>query len=314
MFGLSRKKISYGIQMVDRQVKIIGASGSSNSRVVKHHQLALSDGVIKEGKIVDELSLIQKLSREIEKLSMKGEPVTVVIPTSSIVLRKAMLPNVKDKELRNLIDVELHSGDAKLPFKNPIFDFLSIREADGQKEVLIFASPMEVVEQYVHIVREAGLEPVAVDTAPLALFRLMVRCYKAVGQRMPQRFMLLDAESDRAEISIFVDGYPVFFRTISIPSHQLIEEDGDQLEAYSRHMSIEMGRVMNYFKYTVSSEQDEVDELILVGDPTLTEELAKALESDFSKITSLSMDRAVSNFDPIFKSFAVPIGLAMKGA
>jgi len=314
MFGLSRKKISCGLQILDRQFKIVGASGSSRARIAKYETIPLGDGMIKEGKIIDEDSLIQKLSNAVDKLSLNNEPAALVIPTSSIVLRKTMLPNLKNKELRNLIDVELHSGDSKLPFKNPIFDFIPIREENGQKEVLVFASPMEVVEQYVDIARRAGLQPQAVETAPLALFRLLLRCFKTEGRILPQRFMLLDAENDRAEISIFVNGYPVFFRAIAIPSHQLLDEDADRVEAYSRHMSIEMGRVMNYYKYSVATDQEEVDELILIGDSGLTDGLNQSLEKDFNNVTALSLDRAITNFDPILKSFAVPIGLAMKGA
>ncbi|XID92585.1 type IV pilus biogenesis protein PilM [Paenibacillaceae bacterium WGS1546] len=316
MFGLSSKKTSCGLQILDRQAKIVSASGSSRARIAKQQSVPLSEGIVRDGKIIDEEALVRNLSIAVDRLSIREASATLVIPTSSIILRKANLPSVKNKELRNLIDVELNSGDAKLPFKNPIFDFIPIREENGHKEVLIFASAAEVVEQYVDIARRSGLQPVAVDAAPLALFRLLLRCYKAEGQALPQRFVLLDAESDRAEISIFVNGYPFFFRAVTISSHQLIDEDADRMEAYGRQMSTEMGRVMNYYKYSVATaaDEEEVGELILIGDAALTEGLSKAVESDFKKVTSLPMDRAVTNYDPQMKSFAVPIGLAMKGA
>ena len=45
----------------------------------------------------------------------------------------------------------------------------------AQEEVLIFATPGEVVESYAHVVKQSGLVPVSVDLAPLALHRMLVR-------------------------------------------------------------------------------------------------------------------------------------------
>ncbi|HEY8528344.1 MAG TPA: pilus assembly protein PilM [Paenibacillaceae bacterium] len=314
MFGKIRNKRRCGLQFLDRQVKLVAAAGPSGSRIVLFRAIPLAEGTIKEGKILDEEGLIHQLSDHVRQLSLAGAEVSLTIPTSSVILRKATFPRVREKELRNLIDVELHSGETQLPFRNPVFDFVTVRQGKEDQEVIIFASPMEVVEQYVRVVRNAGLQPVAVDTAPLALFRLLIRGLRAYGQTLPERFLLLDAENERADISIFVGGYPVFFRTVQMQSAFLPDEDEDRNAVYARQLSIELGRVMNYYRYNVASDQEDVRQLILVGDPSLCETLRQNMEEEFERILQMPVDGALTNFEPSHKSFAVPIGLAMKGA
>ena len=314
MFRINRKKRRCGLQFLDRQIKLVVAAGSSYSRIVHFRSIPLPDGTIKEGKIVDEDQLVQQLANHVKLLSLEDEEVSLTVPTSSVALRKATFPRVKDKELRNLIDVELHGGETQLPFRNPVFDFVPVRKGDEDQDVLIFATPADVVEQYVRVVKNAGMQPVAVDTSPLALFRLLLKGLRAYGQTLPKRFLMLDAEPERAEISIFVDGYPVFFRTASMNMPFLPNEEDDRNTQYARQLSVELGRIMNYYKYSVANDQEDVKHLVLVGDPSLCDHLARTLEEDFERILQMPVDGALVNFEPPHKSFAVSIGLAMKGA
>ena len=302
------------MQFLDRQAKLVVAAGPSGSRIVLFRAIPLAEGTIREGKILDEERLVRRLAEHVRELSLTGAEVSLTIPTSSVMLRKATLPRVRGKELRNLIDVELHSGETQLPFRNPVFDFVTVRQDAENQEVIIFASPMEVVKQYVRVVTNAGLRPVAVDTSPLALFRLLIRGLRASGEALPERFLLLDAETERADISIFVHGFPVFFRTVQMHYALLPDEDEDRNAAYARQLSLELGRILNYYRYSVASDREAVRQLILVGDSSLCETLRQHMEDDFERILQLPMDGALTNFEPSHQSFAVPIGLAMKGA
>lgn len=313
MFRFNRKRRRCGLQFLDRQIKLVVAGGNANSRIIRCRAIPLDEGIIKEGKIADEDRLVQELARHVELMSIRGEEVSLTIPTSSVALRKATFPPVKDGELRNLIDVELHGGETQLPFRNPVFDFIRIRTGEGDQEVLIFATPAGVVEQYVRVVKLAGLRPAAVDASPLALFRLLLKGLNASGHPLPRRFLLLDAEPERAEISIFADGYPVFFRTVSMHVPYLAGGE-DRSAGYARQISVELGRILNYYKYSVAGEEEDIRDMVLAGDPVLCGLLSRTLESDFERIRPIPMDGALANFEPSHKPFAVPIGLAMKGA
>jgi type IV pilus assembly protein PilM len=314
MFGFSRSRKHCGLQILDRQIKLVAAAGSSYNRIARYQRISLDEGVIREGQILDEEQLVRQLSGAVKTLSLQDHRVTMSVPTNSVILRRAVFPMVKDKELRNLIDVELHGGTTQLPFKKPVFDYITVKQTGDQQEVLIFASPMEVVQQYARIAKQAGLDPVAADSSPLALYRLLLRGMKNTGITLSNCFMFLDADHDRAELSIFVEGYPVFFRTVQISGHELFAEGDDRMNAYVNQLSVEMSRVMKYYQYTVAADPEGVKELVLVGEAKLTENLQKNFEPEFKRIYQLPMDGAITGFETDHKSFAVPIGLAMKGA
>jgi len=313
MFRFNRKRRRCGVQFLDRQIKLVVAGGTAYGRIIRCRSIPLNEGIIKEGKIADEDRLAKELARHVDLMSLRGETAVLTVPTSTIALRKATFPLVKDHELRNLIDVELHGGETQLPFRNPAFDFIRSRVGSEDQDVLIIATPAGVVEQYVRVVKKAGLTPAAVDASPLALFRLLLRGLGASGLELPRRFLLLDVEPERTEISIFSGGYPVFFRTVAMQA-PLLASGEDRSAVYARQLSVELGRVMNYYKYNAADGGEEIRDLILSGDPVLCGLLSRTMESDFDRILQMPMDRALSNFEPSHKSFAVPIGLAMKGA
>lgn len=331
MFGLKRKKAAYGMHIMDNQIKLLEIESSSMQiEVLQRHQIALDEGSIRNGKLLDEESVINKLTYQVRQLGIAGMPVHLTIPTSNVILRKSIFPSLKDKELRNMIDVELNGG-SQLPFKNPVFDFFRLGEAKteqaaaaeedgkkqkaaGQEEVLVFATPLDVVEGYSTIVHKSGLVPVSVDIAPLAILRILARQQRITGAYLPKVFMFLQAEADYADLSIFVDGVPVFLRSIQMNAGYLMDSGSDKLDTYGRNLSIELGRIVNYFKYSVSSDQEDIERIYLIGEAGWTAALPEMLEGAFSgEIVAFPVDRVLRVNDQALHDFTVPLGLAMRG-
>jgi Tfp pilus assembly PilM family ATPase len=333
MFGRKTSKYTYGMQISDTTAKLVEIINLPQQVVVtQRHSIALDKGSIKNGKFMDEESVIRRIEATVSQLGLQGTKVNVTVPMSNVVLRKSVFSSLKDKELRNLIDVELHGGQ-QLPFKNPVFDFVrlgapintaaaAVEEGKskkakvlGQEEVLIFATPSEVVDSYTSVIKQSGLIPVSVDLAPLALHRMLLRHNRKTGSVMKERFMLLHVESDHADISIFIGGIPVFFRSIQINTSFFMDTGTDPVAAYGRNLSMELGRVLNYFQYSVSTEQEDVQLIYLVGDQDWIQALPAHLEGSFSgEIAAFPLDGVLESDDSSNHSYAVPLGLAMKGA
>lgn len=332
MFAKKTSKYTYGMQISDTEAKLVEIMNVNGQvTLTQRHSIALDRGSIKHGKFVDEDSVIARISTLVKQIGLQGAHINVTVPLSNVVLRKSVFSALKDKALRNMIDVELHGGQ-QLPFKNPVFDFVRLgapkdeaaasaegalksSKASVQEEVLIFATPGEVVESYAHVVKQSGLVPVSVDLAPLALHRMLVRHTRLTGSAMKDRFMLLHVEPDHADVSIFVDGIPVFFRSIQINTSFFLDTGTDQLAAYARNLSMELGRVLNYFQYTVSTDQKHVELVYLVGEHEWITALPEHLESAFTgEITSFPLQAILKDEDTTCQAYAVPVGLAMKGA
>lgn len=318
MFRRKRLASGYGIQILDHVIRVTGIrSVSKKIRLGLHETLSLPEGTIKDGKIIDKDALIRTLSEAVAALSLKHEHVVITIPTSGIILRRATFPIVKDRELRNLIDVELHGGGEQLPFKNATFDFIRMgRSEEGDEdEVLIFASPTDVIESYLEAISATGLHPVAVDLAPLALFRVLLKYAKTSGNDIQDSFILLNAESDHAEISIFVNGYPAFLRSIPVRSSMLSYDEEDSLKIYHRNLSTELGRIINYYKFSVATNpQLEIKQLYIIGTSHWTEGLAPHLNGVFEgSIEQVEVNDMMVDYDTEYNSYVVPIGLALRG-
>jgi len=317
MFGKRRKPSGFGLHIQDHQIKLAALSGSgSRIKVRRVHSAALPEGVIKEGRILDEDAVLGTLRQAVQSMGARGSRTVLTIPTSSVVMRRSTMPRMNDRELRNMIDVELNGGSTQLPFKNPVFDFARAGENEDGTDVIIFATPEETVHQYAGMARNAGLVPVAVDLAPLSLLRLLHRALDAARAKLPERFMILHVESETVEASIHVGGYPAFFRSIPVQLRSLLDEDTDYMEAYGRYLSVELARVINYYKYSVDPDEEAgIDMLFLAGEQHFADGLVPVLSREFScTVQTLDLSTIVNAHVPDIASYAVPIGLALKGA
>jgi type IV pilus assembly protein PilM len=315
MFGLRRKTFSCGLQLQDHQIKLAAVAGNERMQIRQIRSASLPEGAIRDGRIHDADVVVSAIRKMAAELSLAGKSVVLTIPTSSVVLRRSVFPARKEEDLRGLIDVELNGNESLLPFRNPVFDFVRIGESEKGTEVVIFASPAEVVSQYVQAARSAGLNPTAVDVAPLALLRVLKRCLKATGGTLPGSFMILNAESEMVEISIFSDGCPAFFRSIPVQVRAMVDEDADYLETYGRFFSVELARVMNFYKYSVSEQPPAVEAIYLIGDAHFAGGILPILESEFPGVVRLlDIDAFLRSRNPDLPNYAIPIGLAMKGA
>ncbi|WP_127587865.1 type IV pilus biogenesis protein PilM [Paenibacillus koleovorans] len=332
MFGKKQSKYAYGMQISDTSAKLVEIMNTPGQVIVtQRHSIALDRGSIKNGKFVDEESVIARIGSIVRQLGLQGEKVNVTVPLSNVILRRSVFSSLKDKELRNMIDVELHGGQT-LPFKDPVFDFVRLGapkdaaapaaeegkkapKASQQEEVLIFATPSEMVNSYGQVVKKTGLIPVSVDLAPLALHRMMIRGVKLTGEAMRERFMLLYVEPDHADISIFVGGIPVFFRSLQINTSYFMDTGTDPIAAYGRNLAMELGRVLNYFQYTVSTDQEHLQTIYLVGEHEWIRALPEHLEGAFpGEIAPFPLGDIIQGNDDASHAYAVPVGLAMKGA
>jgi type IV pilus assembly protein PilM len=320
MLGCKRKE-SYGLQILDDQVRIVAIRpGSEGLTMKRYHSEPLASGAIQNGKIIQEEVVSQAINTAVKKLGIRGAGIYLSVPTSSTVLRKTTFPVMNDKELRNMIDVELNSG-SQMPFKDPVFDFVRLGYApttdqgervsqqskQKQEEVLIFASPSNVVESYVRVVRQAGLKPLSVELESLASFRLLLQySEKSSKERLPECFIVINLEAAQLEFSIFVDGVPVFLH--SVP-------DVSAGESYANTVATELSRIMYYFSYSISTKQKEVQVIYLLGVVDRPAELSQMIRQAYEgQVHTIALGPWLQEPMDAIQAYAIPIGLALKGA
>jgi type IV pilus assembly protein PilM len=315
-FGFGRKKLAYGLQILDNQVKLVGIMRSAQTiKVAYRHSMPLPAGSVRNGKMIDMEQVVYTIKQLMTDLKLQGTQVAITIPTASVILRRVTMPKVKNRELRNLIDVELHSN-SQLPFKNPVFDFIRLGNTKNEstdEEVLIFITSQEVVEEYTSVVRKAGMEPIGVELGPLALYRLLVNGADPIDPDQEETLMLLQVEDKQAEVCIFSSGIPVLMKTISLQTNEN-SFSYDSNDA-GKGLSVEIGRLLNYYKYSVSEAQQDVQRIICSGSVDWIDQVPALLQTSFSgTVQKPSLGSLIRGEETSYLSFAVPIGIAMKGA
>ncbi|MGN7358062.1 type IV pilus biogenesis protein PilM [Paenibacillus sp. SAF-054] len=327
MFQFKRGRESYGLQVTDTQIRFVEVNHSSKSiNLAYHFAFPLQNGAVRNGRIMNEEAVVKALEAIAQESGAGGADIHLSVPTSSVVMRRATYPAVNDRELRNMIDIDLN-GSNSLPFKDPVFDFVRLETVEAndtekakgvkkQVEVLIFATPSEVISSYVEAMQKAGLEPASVDIAPLAAYRLLVKYHKLTGIRLPERFMFVNMEADQVEFSMFENGLPVFLRSMPLMnSSYMLGSDQDRMTSYGRNLTTELERMMQYFKNKASANQEDLQELFLMGEESFINGVPTMLADVFQgPIQAIPLDELLQEGQMNYQSFAVPIGLALKGA
>lgn len=331
MFRRRSSKWNAGIHILDNHAKVVVVEYTGKKlRVQQHEMVQLEQGSVRNGRIEDEEAVVSKLKEIVHEMRLQDAGVTLAVPASSAVMRRSVYPVLKDRELRNRIEVDLLARE-QLPFKDPVFDYVRLgppsadeaaaaaedprgknkSKSKGEEEVLIFTTPLEVVDTYARVAEDAGLLPRAVELAPLSLFRLLLH----TESNLPERFMLIHAELDHADLCIFENGIPVFMRQQMMPQQYVLDSDSDRVSVYGRNLTIEISRILNYYKYSISKHQEDVQHLLISSEhdwmPTLIEQITSTFEG---QVQPLILDNAITNYQAVHHSYTVPIGLAMKGA
>lgn len=123
---------SLGIEVTDRHVKWLELAVKRNGRArLKTLDLEpLPAGVIEEGKIVLPTALLQALQALVQRNGKRKRLVHFVLPSSLTMVRFLKLPDVRLKDLKKIIDLEL-KYNIPLPFDNPYYDFVKSAPETG---------------------------------------------------------------------------------------------------------------------------------------------------------------------------------------
>jgi len=339
MFGL-RKKITYGLQIFDTGIKLAGLQWHKGEpHLLAFEQAQLDTGVIRNGKIADQQALVSALQSIKKSTSLGKSDVILTIPTTNVLMRRTRIASLKTSEMRNLIDLEMHSSD-KLPFKNPVFDFLRIAEmypeysqlalSDDsnqslpvkQEEVIVFATPEESLNGYLEAMKLADISVVSIDIGPLAMFRSLVQSdaqFHPESSDIPDLFMMIECFPEGADVSIFNDGLPVFIRSISISNNNTFATVAERTEHYTKNLITELSRIMNYYKFSISTEFRDITRVYTSGNHSLIESIHQHL-SDELKIDLFSIPLDFINemelgilSDSKRINYCSALGLALKG-
>jgi type IV pilus assembly protein PilM len=323
----SGKNKIINLEIKDHVIRFAELKQGFTPVVSKCGERLLDPGIIKDGRIMDSNTFKLILEECIRDWKLQHRQVRFLVPDSYIVIRKLEIPNdIADDEMNGYLYLELGSS-IHLPFDEPVFDTVLLGEKNGKKEILLFAAPESIVEDYRHVLEECKLKPIVADISPLSIYRLYD--YLEKGHH-PNHVMVIQFDMTSVNHCIFYQKKPVFMR------HNILDIDAEKWEKkitgphsgkwiYNGDKNVyfqfledvfkEIEKVMSFYKYSLNNGQTGVEGLIITGDHPFIKEITKHIEERF-ELPLKRFDEQAIHFayqTENDSSYYVLIGLGLKG-
>ncbi|PAE21717.1 pilus assembly protein PilM [Bacillus sp. 7504-2] len=319
----SRKKRVVNLVINDHSIRYVELKQINPPIPLRWEERLLPTGIIANGKIVDYETLSNILEECITDWKLKNRQVHFLIPESFVIIRKVSIPaEVKDDEMKGYLYLELGST-IHLPFEEPVFDAVVLSRGEEKQEILLFAAPEENVQEYMELLMEAKLDPVAAEVSPLAIYRLYAHLQKEQKQ---EALLVVQFGLSDVNICIFENTIPFFMHHLPL---EFNGEDWDkklnrfgeyelafvgEKEQFSFQMEDsykELNRLMDFYRYSLHQGKKQVSKILLSGDHPLLEQIKAELDNRFDvPVQMIAFEQGETKLP---QAFHLALGLALKG-
>ncbi|MCL6601840.1 MAG: pilus assembly protein PilM [Paenibacillus sp.] len=330
MFGLSNKAV--GLSIEESGIRYISLKKNKTWEIHKKRELLLQPGLIIENQVADGEALLERIQPWVKKEGLRGTKVALTIPPSQIIIRKMSIATTNDKQLDQLVKLEVETG-LHLPFENPVYDYVITSTDEEQSHLLVFAAPRKPIQDYIDVLKKAGLQVSSVEISATALARSITI---GLGSSFSET-MLIHLEQSMMDIYMFRSGNPVFIRTLSLHDLQqerpvlgkvtgdteYIEEVAATAVEVEEHLSpeqmveitAEISRMLNFYQYSLHDGTTRISDVLITGSSALRGQLHKELRQSIAEveITPISLDQLGDDAtpDPELNNYRVAAGAAL---
>jgi type IV pilus assembly protein PilM len=352
LFGRSRNLI--GLDIGDSSIKVVELKDAGRGRGFQVRRLgweALAAEAIVDGQIMDSQLVSETIRRLFQRCRLKATtPVATALSGHHVIVKRISLPRMSEAELAESIHWEAEQyipfdiDDVNLDYE--VLDGSSLSGEGANMDVLLAAAKKDKINDYVGVIREAGLHAATVDIAAFAMQNAFEANYEFSGDQV---IALVDIGAAVSSISVLHRGSSVYWRDINIGGHQYtdaIQKDlsvsADQAEQLKRGEEIdgipyervlpilasvsddigtEIQKTLDFFKQ-ISATDRQLDRLYLTGGAAqvthMKESLAERLHTQvellnpFRRIAPSGKDASAELVDEMTPTASVAVGLALR--
>jgi type IV pilus assembly protein PilM len=202
-------------------IKLVQLKGSNkNYQLMKFGMVPLPPEVIVEGAVMDAGRVVEAIKELLASQKVKTKEAVISVSGSSVIIKRVSVADMTDEELAESIKWE---AEQYIPFSiddvNVDFQKLGAGAAEGQADVLLVAVKKDKINDYVNLVKEAGLEPVVMDVDAFALANM----YELNYDFEEGTTALLNIGASVMNINILKDGISIFTRDITVGGNRYTE-------------------------------------------------------------------------------------------
>ena len=283
-----------------KTVKLKESKGSYELELFDIHPLPPE--LIVDGSIIDSIRLVDSIKEMVKKAAIKTKDTVISISGhSSVIIKRISLPEMSEEDLSESIKFE---AEQYVPFDiddvNLDFQIIGPKEEPGQMDVVLVAVKKDIINEYISVIRESGLNPIVVDIDAFALENMYGNNYEIEPEK---NIALLNIGASTINMSILKGGISVFTRDSSLgsnihtealqrefnisyenaerlkrgePVENISPQDGAAvIESASEEILSEIVRSFDYYRSTTLHE--EISEVIFSGGCALLSNFASMI-------------------------------------
>jgi type IV pilus assembly protein PilM len=286
IFG--RKKGVIGLDIGSNSIKLVELRESQNSFKLENLGIApLPPEAIVDGALMDSVTIIDAIRQLVVDSKTRTKDAVTSVSGHSVIVKKITLPVMSVPELEESIQWE---AERYIPFDindvNIDFQiFGSTPENPEVMDVVLVAAKKDIVNDYVSVVIESGLNPVIIDVDAFAIENMLSVNYE-IGKE--ETVAVVNVGASITNINILKDNMTAFTRDIFKGGNQITDEIQRQL-----HIDYEEAE-----KIKVGSKIDAVSQ------PVIQEVLRSASESLANEIgNSIEFYQSTTTYEKIEKLY-----------
>ena len=271
MFLFKKNKEIIGIDIGSSSVKLIQLKDNKGSlQLLNVGIMPLSSEAIVDNTLMDRSTITATIKKLIESLGIKVKNVTCSISGNSVIIRKIVLPAMPQEELEDQITWE---AEQYIPFDindvNMDFQILSPDNNDPSKmNVLLVASKKDIINDYVAVFSEAGLQLSIVDVDSFAVQNAFEANHDYSSEDV---IALVNIGASVMNINVIKNGITLFTRDVQMGGNLYTEEIQKQLGLSGE--DAEFGKLL-----ANESDNEPLKNVILKINETITQEIRRSLD------------------------------------
>lgn len=271
MFLFKKKKEVIGIDIGSSSVKVVQLKDNKGSfQLLNAGIFPLPPEAIVDNTLMDSSSVATAIKNLVTSLDIKIKDVACSISGNSVIIRKIVLPAMSPEELEDQISWE---AEQYIPFDindvNMDFQILSPDSHDPSKmNVLLVASKKDIINDYVGVFNEAGMQLSVVDVDSFAVQNAFEINHEVSADAV---LALVNIGASVMNINVIKDGITLFTRDVQMGGNLYTEEIQKQAGLSSK--DAEIGKLL-----VNESTNESLKNVVLKVNETITQEIRRSLD------------------------------------
>lgn len=215
-----KKENTVGLDIGSHSIKVVQVGSKDGSlRLLNLGIASVPHDAFVDGRVSKSDLVVKRIQELVNHLKIKDKVVATSISGYEVMIKKIELPTMTEEELENRMQAEVGQyipyNVEEVDVDYQILDV--VKDRPSYMDVMLVAAKKESVNDYVSLIRTAGLDPVVVDVDFFALSN----AYEATYGLREENLVLLDIGANKAIMNIVSNGIPIFMRGISIGGGQI---------------------------------------------------------------------------------------------